>query len=183
MKIYAISGLGADERVFDFLKLNCNLIPIDWITPKKNEPIEKYAIRLAEVINQNEPFGLLGVSFGGLIATEISKKLNPKITILISSAETKNELRNIYSLFGKTNIVNLIPQKLFNLPKGIAYFLFGANKKELLKNILDATDLSFTKWAIEVHVFVNTISYDNWIIYSHRRVAKAAKSLFIFAFR
>lgn len=39
MKIYGISGLGADKRVFQFLTLNYEFISIDWITPNKNETI------------------------------------------------------------------------------------------------------------------------------------------------
>ena len=122
MKLYAISGLGADKRVFKYLNLNCELIPIDWIKPKKNEEIELYSERLSSVINKNEPFGLLGVSFGGLIATEISKKLKPELTILISSAETKFELRTFYRLIGKLGIIKQLPAKKFNPPRKFANF-------------------------------------------------------------
>ncbi|MGB0839278.1 MAG: hypothetical protein ACPGXL_04005 [Chitinophagales bacterium] len=34
MKLYGISGLGADQRVFQYLNLDCELIPLDWIEPK-----------------------------------------------------------------------------------------------------------------------------------------------------
>ncbi|WP_258542104.1 alpha/beta fold hydrolase [Parvicella tangerina] len=148
MNIYGISGLGADKRVFERLSLEQNLIPIDWIDPEPNESIESYSNRLKEVIDTSEPFILIGVSFGGLIATEISKILNPELTILISSAETKNELRSIYRGFGKTNLIKLIPNKLFDMPRGFATFMFGTNEKKLLSDILDDTDLKFTKWAI-----------------------------------
>jgi len=77
MKIYCISGLGADRRVFKNLKLEAELIFVDWIIPKKKEHISSYASRLATVINQDEEFGLLGVSFGGLIAVEMNKVLIP----------------------------------------------------------------------------------------------------------
>jgi esterase/lipase len=148
LKIYGISGLGADKRVFNFLKIDCEFIPIDWIKPIKNESIENYSKRLSKVIETDSDFGILGVSFGGLIAVEISKFLNPKLTILISSAETKNELRAIYKLFGKTNIIKLIPNQLFNPPRIAAHYLFGADNKKLLNEILDDTDLQFAKWAV-----------------------------------
>ena len=48
MKLYAISGLGADQRVFKYLTLDCEIIPLEWIDPQKNEPLENYAIRLSE---------------------------------------------------------------------------------------------------------------------------------------
>lgn len=148
MKIYGISGLGADKRVFEFLKLDCELIPIEWIKPKADESIERYSKRLSKVIDVSSDFGILGVSFGGLIAVEISKLLSPKLTILISSVETKSELRSIYKLIGKTNILKLIPERLFNPPKAAAQFIFGTDNKKLLNGILNDTDLQFAKWAV-----------------------------------
>ena len=150
MKIFAISGLGADKRVFKYLTLEHELIPVEWIKQKKKEPIIEYSKRLIKEygIGNEQEFGILGVSFGGLIATEISKLAKPKFTILISSVETKNELSQIIRIFGKTKIIELIPEIFLNPPKLIARFMFGTKKKELLNSILDDTDLNFTKWAI-----------------------------------
>lgn len=149
MKLYSISGLGADQRVFDYLDLDAEIIPLHWITHKEEESLIDYAERLSLKINVSEDFGLIGVSFGGLIATEISKKLNPKLTILISSIETKNELRAIYKFFNKTKLINLIPYQLLDPPRQIAYWLFGAKNKQLLKKILDDTNLKFAKWCLK----------------------------------
>jgi hypothetical protein len=150
MKIFGISGLGADKRVFKYLTLEHDLIPIEWIKPKKKEPIIEYSKRLIKEygIGGEQEFGILGVSFGGLIATEISKLTKPKFTILISSVETRNELSRMIRMLGKTKIIELIPEKLLNPPTVIAHFMFGTKKKELLNSILDDTDLYFTKWAI-----------------------------------
>ena len=149
MKIYGISGLGADKRVFKFLNLEHEFIPIDWIDPLKNESISAYSKRLSSIIDTSEKFCVLGVSFGGLIAVEISKFLKPELTILISSAETRQELPLIYRILGKTKIVKIIPSKLLDPPRWIANILFGTKKVELLNEILDDTDLKFTKWAIQ----------------------------------
>jgi len=54
----------------------------------------------------------------------------------------------MYRLFGKTRIQSVLPRFFFDIPRPIAYYLFGTNNKELLKSILDDTDLNFTKWAI-----------------------------------
>ena len=102
MKIYGISGLGADERVFQYLEIGEEIEVLKWIVPEKNENIVAYSKRLANQINTKEDFILIGVSFGGMIAVELGKIINPEKIILISSAETKNELRSIYGLFGKT---------------------------------------------------------------------------------
>ena len=158
MKLYAISGLGADKRVYQYLKLKHELIHLDWITPKKNERISDYAKRLSKPIDTSKPFGLIGLSFGGIVATEIAKQLNPKVTVLISSAETKNELRTLYRIFGKILLIKLVPLFCFNMPRKIAYYLFGAQNKKLLKAILDDADMYFTKWAVsQLIIWENTI--------------------------
>jgi len=148
MKLYAISGLGADKRVFDYLTLDSEIVHLDWVEPKKKENIEDYAMRLAQNIDKSEPFGIIGVSFGGMIAVEISKVLKPKVTILISSAETKEELKGIYKGFGKTKMITLLPEKAFDIPRRIAKYIFGTNNTKLLNKILDDTDLKFVKWAV-----------------------------------
>tara|TARA_R110002050_G_scaffold186839_3_gene321218 strand:+ start:71 stop:709 length:639 start_codon:yes stop_codon:yes gene_type:complete len=149
LKIYAISGLGADKRVFQFLKLEHEFIPIDWIDPLKNESIAEYAKRFSSIIDTSEKFCVLGVSFGGLIAVEISKFLKPELTILISSAEIRQELPLIYRILGKTKVVKIIPAKLLNPPRWMAKILFGTKKVALLNEILDDADLKFTKWAVQ----------------------------------
>ena len=52
------------------------MIPVEWIKPKKKEPIIGYSKRLIKEyeIGNDQEFGILGVSFGGLIATEISNE-------------------------------------------------------------------------------------------------------------
>ncbi len=146
--LYAISGLGADHRVFQYLDLNADIIHLHWIQPQKEESLKQYAHRLAEKIDTSEPFGLIGVSFGGLIATEIAKKLNPKFTILISSTDLKNGLRQVYGWVGRLGVVELIPPTGFRIPKMLANYLFGAKNEKLLSDILDDSDFNFTKWAV-----------------------------------
>ena len=165
MKLYGISGLGADQRVYQYLSLKNPLIVIEWIDPKVNESIESYSKRLSRIINVEEEFGIIGVSFGGLVAVEISKLLKPKITILISSVETKFELRSIYRIIGKTHIIKVIPENLFDPPRRIANYIFGARNKELLNQILNDTDVRFAKWALnELVSWKNTGRLSNYTL-------------------
>ncbi len=166
MKLFGISGLGADKRVFEYLSLESELIPMEWIKPEKRESIENYAKRLAfeYELDKEEEFGLLGVSFGGLVATEISKLLNPKLTVLVSSAATRDELGSLIKLAGRSQVIELIPKQLLNPPKKIAHFMFGTTRKELLNSILDETDLGFAKWAItELLNWKNEVKIENMI--------------------
>ncbi|WP_235958360.1 alpha/beta hydrolase [Flammeovirga agarivorans] len=147
MKAYCISGLGADQRVYDSLDLKYEKVPLNWIKPHKNESLKSYAMRLSQNIDKDEKFIIIGVSFGGLIAVEISKILKPEFTVLISTVEKSSELPIHYRLISKINFIKFLHPKFFNLPFIIASFLFGT-KNPLLKDILKDSDLSFTKWAI-----------------------------------
>jgi len=148
MKLYMIGGLGADERVFKFLKLNFETQIIKWIEPKPKEKLKEYSNRLLNQINQDEEFGILGVSFGGIVAIEISKLIKPKKLILISSVETSKQLPRTYIVFGKTQILKLIPNQLIKPPKPLLGFLFGAEDKQLLKQIINDTKPEFIRWAL-----------------------------------
>lgn len=163
MTIYGISGLGADERVFQYLELSQKIEPINWIKPLYKESMHSYCNRLSNQIIDDD-FVLIAVSFGGLVAIELNKILKPKYTILISSAETKQDLRKIYKLFGKLGFINLLPGSFFNLPNRIMSWLFGAKNKTLLKEILKDTDPGFAKWAIvRLTTWQNQTRFDNLI--------------------
>lgn len=146
--IYAISGLGADERVFNFVNTPYKIVVLKWLKPKYDESLAEYVIRLAEKINIKSDDVILGVSFGGLIAVELNKILNPILTILVSSVETKNELRKIYRLSGKINFLKYLPENRFKIPLKLAVFLFQAKNKKLLYSILKESDPGLTKWAL-----------------------------------
>ena len=77
------------------------------------------------------------------------KIVKPKWTILISSVETRSELPSIIKLKGKSKLLNLIPKEILKPPIFFAQFMFGTNKKKLLKTILKDTDLTFNKWALK----------------------------------
>ena len=85
MKIYLVSGLGGDYKVLEKLKFpeQLEVIAIDWLIPEKDEPFPNYVERMAAIINTEEPFHLLGYSFGGILVQEIHKiKPSEKLVIL-----------------------------------------------------------------------------------------------------
>ena len=154
MNTYFISGLGADKRIFAKLKLDekINMIHIDWITPVKNESLSAYAERLSKVIDNAQPFALVGVSFGGMIAVEIAKILNPVSTIIISSTKLSNHLPVLYRFAGRLGILKFIPAKLLKSSNKLTQnYYFGTRssiEKTLLSKIIKDTDPYFLKWAI-----------------------------------
>ncbi len=152
MNLYFISGLGADERIFGKLKLpdHFTIYHIYWVPVSGNEPIENYCSGLIDQIDQSSAFTLIGVSFGGIIAIELSRILKPLQTIIISSFCFKQEVSSVYIFMSKFRLHRL-PTKFLLEPNKFIFWLFGAKnseEKELLGNILKDTDRNFFKWAI-----------------------------------
>jgi len=161
MNLYFISGLGADKRIFQNLVLPevFKICYIDWVAISENETMESYCRRLSAQINQQEPFSIVGMSFGGVIAMEMSKFLSPVQTVLISSFCFKKEVPWYYILLGKSRIYKILPPRMLLRPNNIAFRLFGAYKpeiKNLLRHIFEDTDPAFFEWAIR-----QLFSWDN----------------------
>lgn len=153
MTLYFLSGLGADRRAFKYLSFPANTKPvfIDWLTPHKNEPLSGYAKRISSCIDTSRPFILIGMSFGGILATEVIQFIQPQKTILISSVTRKQELPFYYRLAGFLKLDRLLPAKATNMSNWFTYRMFGiSNNKDklLLDEILKSTDTAFSKWAI-----------------------------------
>lgn len=133
--IYFVSGLGADERVFQFLDLNVeDQRHIKWIAPNPKESLVNYVKRLSEQIDQPKDSVLIGVSFGGIVAIELSKILTFSKVIIISSIKNKKEFTFYFKIAGKLGLDYLIPGKLMKRPNRFANYLFGIelSKRKLL---------------------------------------------------
>jgi hypothetical protein len=153
MTLYFLSGLGADKRAFKYLTfpINTKTVFIEWIAPNKNETLKEYALRLSQCIDTSSPFILIGLSFGGILATEILEFVQPQKTILISSASRRQELPFYYRIAGFLRVNKLLPAKATNRSNALTYWMFGIQNREdkiLLKEILNSTDTIFSKWAI-----------------------------------
>lgn len=152
-RIYLISGLGADRRAFKKLVFPTGFerVYLDWIAPKTSESLEDYAIRLALNIDTSTPFYLIGLSFGGMLATEIAKKFKPIHTFLISSSPVFNQLPWYYRLAGSLRLQKLAPISLLKKGNRIGLKFLGAKthgERILLKQLVIDSDPVFMKWAL-----------------------------------
>ncbi|HVY73524.1 MAG TPA: hypothetical protein VG890_01770, partial [Puia sp.] len=124
--LYLISGLGADKRIFGKLGFpeNYRIHYIEWAPFAEGESMEQYAAKLSGQIDQREPFSLIGLSFGGMLAVEISKILEPKHTVLISSVAGPFEFSWSYRLLGKLALPRIYHTHIFLRPSPIVFRLF-----------------------------------------------------------
>ena len=148
-KVYFISGLGADKRAFSFLDLSfCQPVFVDWISPLKKESLQGYALRLRQQIKEENPM-IVGVSFGGMLATEMAKADNRMKAIIIASNKTANEFPAYLRFIKYFPVYKLLPGKL--LKSGRLNWILGtkgAEQKKLIHDILMDSDPAFLKWAI-----------------------------------
>jgi len=112
--VYLIPGLGGDKRMYaGQLTRFPRTKVIEFIRPLKNESIASYAKRLAEGIDTSQPFILVGVSLGGILAQEIANIYPPKKTIIISSVKSRQELPLWMRIFKFFPIQKVIPGKVY----------------------------------------------------------------------
>ena len=87
--VYFLPGLAANPSIFKNIKLDPNIFEcyyLEWMIPYYNESIVDYALRFCDKV-KHENAVLIGVSFGGIIAQEMSLVRKFKKIIIISSVK------------------------------------------------------------------------------------------------
>ncbi|RLJ31751.1 hypothetical protein CLU97_1190 [Chryseobacterium sp. 7] len=154
MKIYIVSGLGADFTVLERISFpkHCELIFIDWLIPEKDEPFDAYVKRMAEKVDDSEPFCLLGYSFGGIIVQEINKLKPAEKVVILGSIKSDKEKSNFIKTGGLTKIPRLLPVRLFNDKAANVYAgirkLFDPKNPKVLQ-YFRVRDPYYLKWSVE----------------------------------
>ena len=156
MNIYFIPGLGADKKIFRSLRVpqGSKAIYVEWIKPLKNESLVSYSARLTEQIDITQPFLIVGLSFGGMLATEIVNRNPNGRMVLLSSIASSTHLPFYYRMAGKMNMQKLLPISLMksaSLMKRL-FTAETAEQKAYLKMAIREVDTSFIRWALNAIV-------------------------------
>lgn len=153
MKVYFVSGLGADSRMFKNIVLpnHCTPVFLEWITPAKKESLKSYAARLAQHIDATEPFAIVGLSMGGMIATEIAKQYKPVCTVLISSIPASQHLPFYMKAAGALKLHRLVPVSAVKAATRYKrlFTTESDEDKTLLRSIIRDSDPRFIYWAMD----------------------------------
>ncbi|MES2374079.1 MAG: alpha/beta hydrolase [Bacteroidota bacterium] len=155
MKVYFISGLGADERVFQRLELpGIEQVHLGWITPLQKETFTSYAGRMTERITDPGPI-IVGLSFGGMLAVEISKIIPVKKLILISSAKGEKELPAFFKMGRTIPLHKIVPTHITGVTASVLFFFLGVKDKvhrQLLQEMVNNCPAGFIRWAMDTVV-------------------------------
>ncbi|WP_106794846.1 alpha/beta hydrolase [Aquimarina sp. Aq78] len=152
--VYFVPGMAADVSIFEYIKLPKDKFvtqTLPWKIPDKNESIENYAKRMCEEIEHTNCI-LIGVSFGGVMVQEMSRYLNLKKLIIISSVKNKFELPTRIKIARKTRAYKLLPtaivSKIDNWEK-LAFGDFAKKRAAMYQKYLSINDKRYLDWAIE----------------------------------
>lgn len=159
-QLYFIPGMCASSKIFERIQLPKELYKVhllEWIQPlSKTESLKSYVNRFSKLITENNPI-FIGVSFGGIVAQELSKKFNNSKVIIISSIKYHTEVHPFLQWVNKTNLYKLYPVSLINLLEKIIYSFANKKLKRTLityRLYLPLRNKTYTQWAIQ--------SFLNW---------------------
>lgn len=152
-KVYFVSGLGADERVFQFLDLSgIECVFVRWLAPEAREPLATYCARLLAQFDLSQKINLVGISFGGIVAQEIARLVPCRRVILLSSIKGPAELDWKLRLVARTALYRFVPPGVLKWSNLLtANYYFGVEtpaEAALLRRIILDTDANFSRWAI-----------------------------------
>lgn len=170
--VYFVPGLAAGEEIFRNIHLPEDLYEVHflkWLIPKKKESLEHYAGRMAAAVADPSPV-LIGVSFGGVVAQEMSAFLSPEKLIIISSVKTKEELPRRLKWARKTLLYKLVPTRLVIHSDDLTKFAIGPKTEKRLKlyqEYLHIRDRRYLDWAIREMVCWDRTAEVEGVIHIH----------------
>ncbi|RYY94156.1 MAG: alpha/beta hydrolase [Chitinophagaceae bacterium] len=153
MTLYVLSGLGADARVFQKIcwPEGVRVRHVPWVAWPPGESLPGYARRLAAGIDSTAPFALAGLSLGGMLAAEMSCFLEPRATLLLSSAASARRLPPWFRAPGLPALQALLPGWAYRQHHALLHWIFGlrtAEEKALFASIVRDADPHFVRAAI-----------------------------------
>lgn len=156
MVIYAIPGLGTTKKLYVNTKIKgVEIIVLDWPTPEKNDTMQSYARKFLPQINTNVPFCLLGVSFGGMLCTELSKIISPQKTFLISSCKSRKELPWFIKTLKYISLHKIVSEKQHRKMAYQGRWIIGFGKAYIPEFLGMVNSMTQNYFKYCIHIIVN----------------------------
>ncbi|MGB3343861.1 MAG: alpha/beta hydrolase [Aequorivita sp.] len=171
-QVYFVPGMAAGAQIFRNIRFpqeKYQTHVLEWMIPEKNESLQDYAKRMAARVKSPDAI-LIGVSFGGVVAEEMSFFLNLKKLIIISSVKTQRELPRRMRFASATKAYKLVPTSLVLSVEDLTKFSIGPRSKKrlsLYQQYLHVRDKRYLDWALEKMVTWNRKENLNNVIHIH----------------
>jgi pimeloyl-ACP methyl ester carboxylesterase len=172
VQVYFVPGLAAGKEIFRNISLpedSYEMLVLEWIIPKKKESIVDYSKRMAQLVTSSNAI-LVGVSFGGVIAQEMSQFLTLRNLIIISSIKTRQEQPVHWKMARKTLAYKLFPTSLVLSAPDLTRFAIGPKTEKRLKlyqQYLHVRDKQYLDWAIENMITWNRTKEMEGVVHLH----------------
>ena len=150
--IYFISGLGATRVAFENTKVpkGWSMHFIDWIEVEdEDEPLEDYVKRLSAQVKHKKPV-FAGLSFGGIIAMELTKLYKGSFAIMLSSFRHKGDLAVSLRVLLSMKAYRLIPNIEMNAIRKLVRKAYAVNSKvteQKLVEMMGQESPMFLRWS------------------------------------
>lgn len=170
--LYLIPGQGADYRLFLQLEID-SAYQVEYIhyrTPEKDWNMQNFARELSKQIDTTRQYSILGVSLGGMLATEMNEFLSPEKTIVVSSAKAPDELPGRYRFQKKIPVYKLVPKRIIKLGARILQPLVEPdrkNNKETFRSMLKDKEPEFFKQTVRIIMQWERSEYNPNIVHIH----------------
>lgn len=154
--IYTIPGLGCTAELFQNIKINgYQLKVLTWPETKNVKSLEEYAKLFLHQINTNKPVILMGVSFGGMLCSELSNHIKTKEVILISTCKTKLQFPLLLKVLKYFPAYLLVNNFLYTRAGVLKRTLLGYNDyySDLFHKMMCSMNKNYFKQCI--HLIVN----------------------------
>lgn len=153
MKAFLLPGVGCDSRVFGRLAraLPWDVQYVEWPKPEPGETLRHFAMRIAPQIKDPKNTILIGYSFGGMVAAELSV-LNPAATVIIASIKSSDERPAHLNFLKRWRMHRLVSAKTaatFKFWMGWALGYLNKTDKNVIRLMLKNMDVDFNNWAVD----------------------------------
>jgi esterase/lipase len=170
--VYLIPGQGADSRLFKNLKIDnrFDVENIEYFTPEKSWDMKDFAQALSSKIDTNRTYYIIGVSLGGMLATEMGDFLNPEKIIVVSSAKSYNEFPGRYLFQKKLPVYKIVPAGIVKFGAQVLQPLVEPDRKydrETFAAMLKAKSKKFLKRTSTMILEWDRVTYRDDIIHIH----------------
>lgn len=171
--IYFMPGLAASSKIFEHIRLPENkyeLHYLEWIAPGSvKESLADYASKYLALIKHKQPI-LIGVSFGGILVQELSRLLETRKVIIISSIKSRSEMPKRLRFLKNSKAYKFFPSRKLSKIDDFSKYDFHPHlkkKTELYNKYMSVRDEKYLNWAIHsVLHWNNTLPQEN-IIHIH----------------
>ena len=170
--VYFMPGLAASPLIFERIQLPKDTFEVtllEWEIPLDHESLKDYAKRISVNITHENPV-LIGVSFGGILVQEMSKFVDARKVIIISSVKCNTEFPRRMKWAKSTRAYKLLPLNLILNVEKLAKYSFGSKINERIKlyeKFLSMRDKKYLSWAIERVILWDRNTPDENVIHIH----------------